>query len=83
MTAAADTALDVAPRGGLGERFDQHAGRLMVLPAVIILLCFAIFPLIVSAYLALSRFALAPGGFTLRCVAIPRAVTVFAPPRED
>ncbi|GAA5093205.1 hypothetical protein GCM10025760_22990 [Microbacterium yannicii] len=25
----------------------------------------------------------APGGFTLRCVAIPRAVTVFAPPRED
>ena len=25
----------------------------------------------------------ASGGFTLRCVAIPRAVTVFAPPRED
>ncbi|MFE5407405.1 diacylglycerol/lipid kinase family protein [Microbacterium sp. NPDC056569] len=23
-----------------------------------------------------------PGGFTLRCVAVPRAVTVFAPPRE-
>ena len=51
-----------------GERIDRHSGRLMVLPAVIVLLCFAIFPLIISAYLALSRFALAPGGFTLKFV---------------
>jgi multiple sugar transport system permease protein len=51
-----------------GERIDRHSGRLMVLPAVIVLLAFAIFPLIISAYLALSRFALAPGGFTLRFV---------------
>ena len=42
----------------------------MVLPAVIILLCFAIFPLIISAYLALSRFALAPGGFTLNFIGL-------------
>ena len=35
------------------------------MPAVLILLAFAIFPLILSAYLALSRFALAPGGFKL------------------
>lgn len=42
----------------------------MVLPAVIVLLCFAIFPLIISAYLALSRFALAPGGFTLRFIGL-------------
>ena len=42
----------------------------MVLPAVIILLCFAIFPLIISAYLALSRFALAPGGFTLKFIGL-------------
>lgn len=42
----------------------------MVLPAVIILLCFAIFPLIISAYLSLSRFALAPGGFTLNFVGL-------------
>ncbi len=52
----------------LGERIDRHSGRLMVLPAVIVLLCFAIFPLVISAYLALSRFALAPGGFTLKFV---------------
>ena len=42
----------------------------MVLPAVIVLLCFAIFPLIISAYLALSRFALAPGGFTLKFIGL-------------
>lgn len=71
MTAIADMAIiDTAPRSGLGERFDRHAGRLMVLPAVVILLCFAIFPLIISAYLALSRFALAPGGFTLKFIGL-------------
>jgi multiple sugar transport system permease protein len=42
----------------------------MVLPAVLILLAFAIFPLIISAYLALSRFALAPGGFKLTFVGL-------------
>ncbi len=67
---AADTALEAVPRAGLGERLDQHSGRIMVLPAVIILLCFAIFPLIISAYLALSRFALAPGGFTLKFIGL-------------
>jgi multiple sugar transport system permease protein len=41
-----------------------------VLPAVIVILAFALFPLIISAYLALSRFALAPGGFTLRFIGL-------------
>jgi multiple sugar transport system permease protein len=54
----------------MGEWLDARSGRIMVLPAVIILLCFAIFPLIISAYLALSRFALAPGGFTLRFIGL-------------
>jgi len=53
-----------------GERIDRHSGRLMVLPAVIVLLAFAIFPLIISAYLSLSRFALAPGGFTLKFIGL-------------
>ena len=70
MTAAAETALESAPRAGLGEWLDRHSGRIMVLPAVIVLLCFAIFPLIISAYLALSRFALAPGGFTLKFIGL-------------
>ena len=42
----------------------------MVLPAVIILLCFAIFPLIVSIYLSLCRFALAGGSFTLTFIGL-------------
>jgi multiple sugar transport system permease protein len=70
MTAATSTAFDAAPRPTFGEWLDRHSGRVMVLPAVVILLCFAIFPLIVSAYLALSRFALAPGGFTLRFIGL-------------
>ena len=53
-----------------GERIDRQSGRLMVLPAVIVLLGFAIFPLIISAYLSLSRFALAPGGFTLKFIGL-------------
>jgi len=61
---------DPAPEATWAERFDRHSGRLMVLPAVVVLLCFAIFPLIISAYLALSRFALAPGGFTLKFIGL-------------
>jgi multiple sugar transport system permease protein len=65
MNASAAAATD---RLTWGERIDRQSGRLMVLPAVIVLLGFAIFPLIISAYLSLSRFALAPGGFTLKFV---------------
>jgi multiple sugar transport system permease protein len=52
------------------ELMDRISGRIMVLPAVLILLAFAIFPLIISAYLALSRFALAPGGFKLTFIGL-------------
>ncbi len=64
------TTTDFPPETALtwGERIDRQSGRLMVLPAVVVILCFAVFPLIISAYLALSRFALAPGGFTLKFV---------------
>src|SRR3954463_12031924 len=47
---------------------DQQTGRIMLLPAVLILLAFAIFPLILSAYLTTIRFALAPGGFKLKFI---------------
>ena len=52
----------------LWEFIDRHAGRFMVLPATLVLLAFSIFPLIISAYLALSRFALAPGGYKITFV---------------
>lgn len=60
--------LDPAVEHRSSEWLDRNSGRIMVLPAVLILLVFAIFPLIVSAYLSLSRFALAGGSFTLTFV---------------
>jgi multiple sugar transport system permease protein len=68
MTATAGTMTQPPHRLGWAEWLDRHSGRIMVMPAVVVLLCFAIFPLIISAYLSLSRFALAPGGFTLRFI---------------
>ena len=53
-----------------GEWLDRNTGRIMLLPAVLILLAFAIFPLIISAYLTMVRFALAPGGFKLTFVGL-------------
>jgi multiple sugar transport system permease protein len=58
------------PGAGFGEWLDRHSGGIMVLPAVVIILGFAIFPLIVSAYLSLSRFALAPGGYKVTFVGL-------------
>jgi multiple sugar transport system permease protein len=52
------------------EWVDRHSGRIMVLPAVLILLAFAIFPLIISVYLSLCRFALAGGSFRLTFIGL-------------
>src|ERR1700748_2483542 len=65
MTLAPAAPTEVEARETRDEWIDRHSGRIMVLPSVIILLCFAIFPLIVSIYLSLCRFALAGGSFTL------------------
>jgi len=77
MTASTATTQTTTPRLGWAEWLDRQSGRIMVTPAVIVLLCFAIFPLIISAYLALSRFALAPGGFTLRFVGLANFRKLF------
>ena len=70
MTAIANTTPEAADREGWAEWLDRRSGPIMVLPAVIVLLCFAIFPLIISAYLALSRFSLSQGGFTLKFIGL-------------
>ncbi|HKJ61499.1 MAG TPA: hypothetical protein VKA94_05835, partial [Hyphomicrobiales bacterium] len=69
-TATTDTALTDGQTQSFAEWFDRHSGRLMVLPAVLVVLTFALFPLIISAYLSLIRFALAPGGFKLTFVGL-------------
>ncbi len=67
---AEETELETEPSASLSEFLDRNSGRLMVLPAVIVLLAFAIFPLIISGYLSLSRFALAPGGYKLTFIGL-------------
>ena len=64
------TAIGTPASERFGEWADRHSGRIMVLPAVVILLVFAIFPLIISAYLSLSRFALAGGSFKLTFIGL-------------
>ncbi len=49
---------------------ERHADRLLLWPAVLVLLAFSIFPTLASATLALSRLDLAPGGFTLTYVGL-------------
>ena len=49
---------------------DRHAGRLFVLPASLLILAFSIFPLIISVWLALSRFRLGAGGYELKFVGL-------------
>jgi multiple sugar transport system permease protein len=57
-----------ADRPSLGDWLDAQASRLFILPAVLIILAFSIFPLIVSAYLSLGRFHLVAGGYQITFV---------------
>ena len=61
---------EVSFKERFGDWAEYHSGRLMVLPAVLIVLGFAVFPLIISAYLTVIRFALAPGGYRLNYVGL-------------
>jgi multiple sugar transport system permease protein len=49
---------------------DKHAGNIFLLPSVLIILVFSIFPLIISAYLSLSRLQFVPGGFDITFVGL-------------
>jgi len=77
MTAAVMPAGASLSPSRLSRWADANAGRLMVLPAVLIVLAFAMFPLIVSAYLALARFALVKGGFKLTFVGLDNFVRLL------
>jgi len=50
----------------LDDWLDRNAGRLFILPAVLLILAFSLFPLIISGWLALSRFRITREGFELR-----------------
>jgi multiple sugar transport system permease protein len=50
------------------EWADQRAPVVFILPAIMIILVLAIFPLIISLYLSLSRFKFVKGGFSLKYI---------------
>ncbi|MEM7022162.1 MAG: sugar ABC transporter permease [Pseudomonadota bacterium] len=69
--AEASRAQILPTRGGrLSEWLDRHARTLFILPAVLMILVFSIFPLIASAILALSRVRLKAGGYDIRFVGL-------------
>jgi multiple sugar transport system permease protein len=49
---------------------DRQTDRLFILPSVLMILAFSIFPLLLSAYLAFSRFQLGAGGYQIRFVGL-------------
>ena len=68
---AAPAAAAVPPRAtGWAEWLDRQSRGLFILPAVIMILVFSIFPLIASAILAVSRLRLKAGGYDIRFVGL-------------
>lgn len=55
--------------GGWSAWFDRHARLIFIMPAVVMILIFSIFPLIASLIIALSRVRLKAGGYQIRFVA--------------
>jgi multiple sugar transport system permease protein len=75
--------LDRPPSQGSGETFapggnmrrfsewaEKSAGNIFVLPAVLVVLFLAVFPLIGSAYMSLTRFKFVKGGFEFKWVGL-------------
>ena len=52
----------------LGAGLDRYAGAVFILPAVIVILGFSIFPLLASLYVSLTRLQFAAGGVELKFV---------------
>ena len=52
----------------MASRLDRVAGGVFILPAVVVILAFSIFPLLTSLYVSLSRLGFAQGGLELKFV---------------
>ena len=52
----------------MASRLDRVAGGVFILPAVVVILAFSIFPLLSSLYVSLSRLGFAQGGVELKFV---------------
>jgi len=51
-----------------GARLDRSAGAVFILPAVVVILGFSVFPLLASLYVSLSRLKFVAGGVELKFV---------------
>jgi multiple sugar transport system permease protein len=51
-----------------GARLDRFAGAVFILPAVLVILAFSIFPLLASLYVSLARLSFSEGGVELKFV---------------
>ncbi len=54
----------------IGRRLDRNAGAVFILPAVVVILAFSIFPLLASLYVSLSRLSFSQGGVELKFVGL-------------
>ena len=55
-------------RTSISEWLDQRAGTVFIMPAVVMILIFSIFPLVASLVMAVSRIRLRGGGYNVRYV---------------
>ena len=65
------------PRDRLWARFERLAPTTFVLPAVLVVLLFSIFPLVLSLYISLIRLQFARGGFELTFVGLQNYANLF------
>ena len=63
---------------GFAQRIDKLTPQLLIFPTVLIILFLAIYPLLLSAYLSMSRFKLVSGGFELKFVGIYNFKKLFS-----
>ena len=54
----------------IADRLNRSAGSVFILPAVVIILGFSIFPLLASLYISLSRLGFSEGGVELKFVGL-------------
>jgi len=54
----------------LVARLDRFAGPVFILPAVLVILAFSIFPLLASLYVSLTRLSFSEGGVHLNFVGL-------------
>jgi multiple sugar transport system permease protein len=64
QVSAGSTTTPLTWQNRIGTWLDSASPSVLLMPTVLVILAFSIFPLLVSLYLSFSRFQLARGGFT-------------------